>query len=243
MRYTADELLNTVLFGSLEWPGRTVRLERNSLLDYRNRSTSAQVSISELYHENSKLSLELLPDLVLSDVDPTQLRQEFLRRRAVLATATPDERLDVMEPWKELLGPIAHHSLELFYAIELRILDGGMLATYEPAGNVFRLVKAIDEREQLDAAVSLIQEGRDTPGRASLLFVLACFPRNEIILGQRGYRRTLLEAGQVAQRILSSTVQAGRTATAHYEFADRDVDDIMEVDGVEHSTVIAIAVQ
>jgi hypothetical protein len=244
IRYTADQVLNAVLFGSLAWPGRTVRLERDSLLDYRNRPTSGQVSVAELYHENSKLSPELLPALALSVVDPGELRREFLRRRRAFARLAAGDQLGGMERWSELLGPVAERSLEQFYAIEIRVADGCAVASYEPAGNAFRLVKNLDdrEREQLDTAVSLVDTDEGVPRPAPLLFVLACFPRNEIIFGQRGYRRTLLEAGQVTQEVVSSAVERGRTAHIHYEFADRDVDRIMEVDGVEHSTVIAIAI-
>jgi hypothetical protein len=244
IRYTADQLLNAVLFGSLAWPGRTVRLERDSLLDYRNRPISGHVPVAELYHENSKLSPALLPTLALSAVDPGELRREFLRRRGALARLATGDQLGGMERWSEVLGPVAERSLEQFYAIELRVADGGAVAAYEPAGNAFRLVKNLDdrEREQLDTAVSLVDTGEGVPHPAPLLLVLACFPRNEIIFGQRGYRRTLLEAGQVTQQVVSSAAERGRTARIHYEFVDRDVDRIMEVDGIEYSTVIAIAI-
>jgi hypothetical protein len=244
IRYTADQLLNSVLFGSLAWPGRTVRLERDSLLDYRDRPASGQVSVAELYHENSKLSSELVPALALTAVDPGELRREFLRRRGTLAGRAGGDRLGGMERWSELLGPVAERNLEQFYALELRVTDGGAVAAYEPAGNTFRLVKNLnpDEREQLDAAVFLVATGQRLPLSAALLLVLACFPRNEIVFGQRGYRRTLLEAGQVTQEIVASAAEHGQTTRILYEFADRDVDRIMEVDGVELSTVIAIAI-
>jgi hypothetical protein len=244
IRYTADQLLNTVLFGSLAWPGRTVRLERDSLLDYRNRPTSGQVSAAELYHENSKLSPELLPGLALAAVDPSELRREFLRRRGALAARAPGHQLGGMELWDELLGPVAERSLEQLYAIELRVADGGAVVAYEPASKAFRPVKNLEdgERAQLDTAVLLVDNEEHVPRPLPLLLVLACFPRNEIVFGERGYRRTLLEAGQVTREIVTSAAEHGRTVRIHYEFADRDVDRIMEVDGVELSTVIAIAI-
>jgi hypothetical protein len=244
IQYTADQLLNAVLFGALTWPGRTVRLERDSLLDYRNRPTSTQVPVAELYHENSKLSPELLPALALSAVDLGELRREFLRRRGALSRPAKGDQLGGMERWSELLGPVAERTLERFYAIDLRVADGGAVAAYEPASNAFRLVKNLDdrERERLDRAVSLVDTGEGVPHPMPLLLVLACFPRNEIVFGQRGYRRTLLEAGQLTQDVVSSAAERGRTAHIHYEFADRDVDRIMEVDGVEYSTVIAITI-
>jgi len=231
------------LFTPLLWPGRTVRLERNSLLDYRNRSTSAQVSVAELYHENSKLSSELLPELIGTSVDPAELREEFFTRRAALAGAGGGDQFDGIGVWKELLHPVAERGgPALFYAIELRLVAGNILAEYQPAGRSFHVLKHLDEQDRgrLVSSLSLVA-GDGLQGDESLIFLLACFPRNEILLGQRGYRRTLIEAGQIAEEVLCSAAHAGRESRIYYEFADRDVDLIMEVDGVEQSTVIAIA--
>jgi hypothetical protein len=242
LRRDAAALLSAVLFGPLPWPGRTVRLEPDSLADYRARLTSPQVPVAELYHENSKLSRELLPALAMTTVDPAQVRQEFLRRRAALAQVTPGHRFDGMDAWHALLRPAAAARPGLFYAIELRLLTGGELLAYEPAGDSFSLLKGLDatEGERLAAALSLVPGGGLTDGE-SLLVVLACFPRNEILFGQHGYRRTLLEAGQVTQSLLRAAEEASLTARACYEFATREVDRIMEVDGVEHSTLVTIA--
>src|SRR6266540_4037657 len=74
-RYEPDDLLGLVLSAPLLWPGRTVRLERDSLLDCMGRSASAQVSVAELYHENSKLNRAHLPELVHTAVDAARFRQ------------------------------------------------------------------------------------------------------------------------------------------------------------------------
>jgi hypothetical protein len=242
--HTADDVLNAVLFGPLTWPGRTVRLERNSLLDYRNRPTSAQVSVAELYHEHSKLSPQQLPELVFSSVDAAEVRRTYLGRRALLAGARPGDELDELAPWRGLLADVAERGLECFYAIDVRVLAGDLLAAWEPAGNAFRLLKRLDDhaRERLDTAMRLGRDGEGVPRQGALLLVLACFPRNEILFGPRGYRRTLLEAGRVAQELLDGTARAGRTGRVHYEFADTEVDQIMEVDGVEYGTVVAVTV-
>lgn len=241
-RRDAAALLGAVLFGPLPWPGRTVRLEPDSLADYRARLTSPQVSVAELYHENSKLSRELLPALAMTTVDPAQVRQEFLRRRAALAGVTPGHRFDGMDAWSARLRPVAARQLAQFYAVELRLLTGAALLAYEPAGDTFFLLKRLGrgERARLDAALSLAPGGGLADGE-SLLAVLGCFPRNEILFGQHGYRRTLLEAGQVTEALLRAVADGGGQARACHEFATREVDMVMEIDGVEHSTLSTIA--
>ncbi|HEV8453791.1 MAG TPA: hypothetical protein VGQ24_02795 [Gemmatimonadales bacterium] len=242
-RYGAADVLNAALYGPLLWPGRTVRLERNSMLDYRNRPTSSQISVAELYHENSKLSVEMLPELVFTSVSPTELRGEFLRRRAALARTAAADQFDGAKLWRDLLDAVGAQYLDLFYAIEVRVVSGNVVAAYEPAGSVFQLIGRLDgpQRARLESSLWLGSAG-DGPGDAeSLLFLVAVFPRNEILYGQRGYRRTLIEAGQIAEAVLRRAAQTGHRATVRHEFADRDIDLIMEADGVEQSTVLAIA--
>ena len=52
---SANDFLAEVRNLSLDWPGKTVRLERNSLHDHWQQPASSQPAIAELYHENSKL--------------------------------------------------------------------------------------------------------------------------------------------------------------------------------------------
>src|SRR6266508_2408593 len=191
-RYEPDDLLGLVLSAPLLWPGRTVRLERDSLLDCMGRSASAQVSVAELYHENSKLNRAHLP--------------------------------------------------ELFYAIELRLVTGADVYAYEPAAATFRLVKrlASHQIDELAAALGLMEPAHPSAGNLAYVLVLGCFPRNEILLGPRGYRRTLLEAGRIAAAVVREARRLGRRPAVRYEFDDREVDRLMEVDGVEESVVVAV---
>lgn len=237
--YTPEDLLRLSMSVPLAWPGRTVRLERDSLFDYHGRSASAQVSVAELYHENSKLSVEMLPELVHTAVDAARFRREFLRRRAVVARAHADGR-EVDDFWADLIRQSFEGNPDLAYAIELRLLVGTAVYAAEPAGTL-RLLRRLDPAglERLAAALALLEPSPCTD-RAAVLFVLGCFPRNEILLGRRGYRRTLLEAGRVAQEIVQQAERLGRGATVRYEFSDRDVDLLMEADGVEQSVILTV---
>lgn len=240
--YKPENLLHLALAAPLPWPGRTVRLERDSLLDYQGRSASAQVSVAELYHENSKLGSAYLPELVHSAVDADQFREEFLRRRSLLALSAGSEEPDNSGSMRSLLGAASTADPELFYAIELRLVTGGAVYVYEPTAATFRIVKRLtpDQASDLANAFRLMAQTGPPAEPRAFVIILGCFPRNEILLGSRGYRRTLLEAGRIIATIIQEARRLGRNPAARYEFDDREVDRLMEVDGVEESVIAAL---
>src|SRR5215472_14301234 len=124
-----QELFNQVLNTPLYWPGKTARLERNSLRDYCQRSTSAHISVAELYHENSKLFPQMLSELTGSLIQLDEFRREFLRRRAMVIQASGIAGLSLGSRHRELLATVVKTTaLELFYAVELRLVIGDLLA-------------------------------------------------------------------------------------------------------------------
>jgi hypothetical protein len=233
-----DQVLNT----PLHWPGKTVRLERNSLLDYRQRSTSAHTSVAELYHENSKLFPQMLSELTTSLVQANEFRREFVRRRAVVVQASGVSGLSLGSIHRELFTTVVGTTgLELFYAVELRLVVGEVLATHEPVSDTFQIVKQLskDDLDMMRCALRLMAASEAPPHNGPLLFILGSFARNDLLLGPRGYRRTLLEAGQVAQEVFRQAERLSLTAHPLYEFTDRDLDAVMEADGIEQGTLMA----
>jgi len=206
------------------------------------RSASAQVSVAELYHENSKLNRAHLPELVHTAVDAARFRQEFLRRKRLAAQGADGEDSGDSSSIRPLLETACADEPELFYAIELRLVTGADVYAYEPAAATFRLVKrlASHQIDELAAALGLMEPAHPSAGNLAYVLVLGCFPRNEILLGPRGYRRTLLEAGRIAAAVVREARRLGRRPAVRYEFDDREVDRLMEVDGVEESVVVAV---
>lgn len=241
-QYTADQVLNLALSTPLLWPGRTIRLERDSLFDYRGRPASSQISVAELYHENSKLGHELLSQLTVTATDFEEFRKEFLRRRAAVARTSGVENFPDIVFWRHLLGLVSEGVLELFYAIDLRLVVAGFVLAYEPAAGVFQRVKDLNavEMEELTAALGLLDSVAPASDTQAFMLLVACFPRNEIFFGEHGYRRTLIEAGQIAERIRERSDCVDRTCVVRKEFSNRDVDLIMEVDGIEQSVVVSL---
>jgi hypothetical protein len=243
----SDTLLNSekffreVFLAPLDWPGRTIHLEKNSTHEYRHRSLSPKISMAELYHENSKLFPEMLHTLTASELNPYEFRQEFIRRRSNTVRNAGTSMLDLDLSWRGLLSQVAKTSLSEFYAIELCVVSADMMAIHEPLSDILQVVKqlSIGDLESIHRAVRLTSPFNIPPHTGPYLFIVGNFARNEIFLGQRGYRHTLLEAGQIAQAVMSSATHLGLTLWPIYEFADRDLDMALDIDGVEESTLIA----
>lgn len=243
--YTPDDLLSATLGAPLLWPGRTIRVSRDSLIDYMNRGGSPQVAVSELYHENSKMTRVQLPELAFSAVDVPGVRLEFARRRAARAAPTAGAEVDA---WTALADQAFAASPDLFYALELRLVSDGKVFAYEPgAGMAVISQLAADDEQAFVDAVRLAEVSADADASvlspdAGVVVLLGTFGRNEVLFGVRGYRRTLLEAGQLSQEIARIARQSGRAVRVRFEFADREIDLLMEADGVEQSALVAIEV-
>jgi len=236
---TAKKLMDQVVFSALDWPGKTVRLERNSQEDYCQRPSSSRLSIAELYHENSKLFPAMVAELAASTLDTDGVRLEFLRRRA--EALSQNQQMEVSHPLRELLTQIADVvQPELFYAIELRIAENGTLASHEPLADRLFLVKRLSsgDRTRLTEAIRLFDESSG-PARDSL-FVIGNFARNDLLFGARGYRRTLIEAGRVTEAVLGIAARLGLTARLLIEFTDRALDGVLEADGTEEGVLAVL---
>jgi len=231
-----QRFVQDVLFSPIYWPWKVVRLERDSLQDFRHRSFSSTVPVSELYHENSKLSPHVLPELVAARV-ADELRGDLIRRRKAPTAPAPNS---VVGSWGPLLArTMGRLDLGLFYAIELRLLVGQQLLIYEPVARTFHVVNELSTASlaAVRVAVRLLAPPFLPAHDGNLLFVVGFFGRNEMLLGPRGYRRTLVEAGRVVHEFVGECGRAGSAVWPVYEFADRAVDAAIDVDGTEVGTV------
>lgn len=234
-----QSFFEAALYARLPWPGKTTRLERDSVHDLTGRASSAQIAVAELYHENSKLFRAKLAELAASELDVGAVRREFVRRRA--ATLASASLHQTEQPVRELLASVAREvDPGLFYALDLRLVLAGTVMLHEPVRDVLVEYKRLsaEDREELRAGV----EPFGATGRADdpLLFIVASFARNELLFGARGYRRTLLEAGRLANELLTRAESAGVTAGLLVDFDDWKVDAALEADGVEEGAVCLV---
>jgi hypothetical protein len=232
------------------WPGRTVIAEPDSIVAYRQRPSSGQLSAAELYHENSKLFPARVSELAVSNLEPAVIRHEFLRRRAIVVAADGGAEIHPgTARWRAVLSRLATTAdPELFYAIEVRAVANGRVGAHEPIRDALQTVKLLDAKEQsrLHDALRLLPataaRSQDPAFAKPWLLLIAWFSRNEILFGTRGYRRTLLEAGRLTEEIFRLAHEAGLETQPVSEFADRDVDAVMEADGIEQATLMAIEI-
>lgn len=242
---TTQELLEAVASSPLQWPWKSKRFARNSLQDYRQRSLSAHISVAELYHENSKLFPEMLCEITASLTSVEKCRDEFLQRRADVARGTASLQTEFPPRLREILTNVGQYlPPQLFYAVELRVLTGQLIALFEPISDMIQVFRKISAEELMavNRALKLLEPSGEPKRDDPALFVVAFFARNDILFGPRGYRRTLLEAGQIIQRVISVSANLGWNVTPIYEFADRDVDCVLGADGTEEGVIAALVI-
>jgi hypothetical protein len=218
----AQGAFDAAVYARLPWPGKTTRLERDSLRDLVERSTSTQVSVAELYHENSKLFAARRAELLCNELDVGALRREFVRRRTATRRSLP--AYDSSHPVRTLLTSVAREvDAELFYALDLRVVLRGAVLLHDPGLDV------------------LIEYARaDLDEKDPQLFVVASFARNELLYGTRGYRHTLLEAGRLAQQLVSLAGRAALDARLSFDFDDWELNAALQADGVEEGVIVAV---
>ena len=105
--------------------------------------------------------------------------------------------------------------------------------------NNVQLLREQDETPKV--AEALLQP--DIAQDASLiLFLTAVFERSIFKYADRGYRYILLEAGHVAQNLNLVANGLGLGCVNIGGFFDRQVDDLLDLDGLTHSTIYIIAI-
>jgi SagB-type dehydrogenase family enzyme len=174
--------------------------------------------------------MEAVP-LGLRDV-ATILHYAYGVTRLNLGTAFP-------RPFRTVPSGGALYPLELFFhTTHVEGLAVGVYH-YNAARNDLRLVREGDATELV--ADALVQ--REVGIQSSLmLFITAMFERTTFKYGDRGYRFTLLEAGHVAQNVNLVCHALGLGCVNLGGFFDRRIDDLLDLDGLTHSTIYMIAI-
>lgn len=148
---------------------------------------------------------------------------------------------DWPRPFRVVPSGGALYPLELlFFAKHVEGLEKG-LYHYNAAHHKVRVLRVDDLSHDIENALVPFQS--HLAYQASVIFfVTALFERSIFKYGARGYRFALLEAGHVAQNLnlTSVALKLGNLNVGGY--FDRDIDNLLGIDGVTHSTVYIIAV-
>jgi len=142
-------------------------------------------------------------------------------------------------PFRVVPSGGALYPLEIFfYSAHLSGAAPG-LYHYNPTRHSLRLLHEGDLSPRL--AEALVQQ--TVPYDASLmLFLTAMFERSTFKYGARGYRFILLEAGHVAQNINLVATALGLGCINLGGYFDRQVDEVLGLDGLNHSTIYMMAI-
>jgi SagB-type dehydrogenase family enzyme len=73
-------------------------------------------------------------------------------------------------------------------------------------------------------------------------FITSVFPRSTSKYGDRGYRFSLIEAGHLAQNINLIATSMGMSCINVGGFYENDVNNFLEIDGINHSVVYIILI-
>lgn len=138
----------------------------------------------------------------------------------------------------------ALHPTRLFAAV----LQPGDLAPaiyhYDPPEHALELVKPLPDPdiEALFAAFPIHPQVVDLAQAAALFFITTKFWRSRAKYGPRGYRYCLQEAGSACQNLSLAAVALGLAHVVIGGFYDDEVHACLEIDGLDHAAVTAIAV-
>jgi SagB-type dehydrogenase family enzyme len=133
----------------------------------------------------------------------------------------------------------ALYPLELYlHAARVDGLSAG-LYHYHPIDHVLRRLHEGDLTRQLSGA--MVQRELAL-GASVTFFVTGVFERAAFKYGERGYRFTLLEAGQVAQNVALAAAALGLDGLQVGGYFDRAVDELLGLDGLTHSTLCLLCV-
>jgi len=110
---------------------------------------------------------------------------------------------------------------------------------YNPEHNSLRQVRAGNATQEISQAMVQPEIGLKA---SVLIFITAFFERSTFKYQDRGYRFILIEAGHVAQNLNLVSNALGYGSVNIGGFFDREIDDLLGLDGVTHSTMYMIAI-
>lgn len=142
-------------------------------------------------------------------------------------------------PFRTVPSGGALYPLEIFFhASNVEELPAG-LYHYNPSLHHVRLLREGDETDCI--APSVVQP-EVVRGTSVTIFLTAIFERSIFKYGDRGYRFVLIEAGHVAQNINLVATALGLGILNLGGFFDREIDELLGVDGVTHSTLYMLCI-
>ena len=244
----AESPLGALLEGTVLPSPNTVEMLRTPDADYRRRFDRGNPHVAELFQENTKLSphttLHERRDAAALDharawylstayhVDEDSLAADHADTVRLPVDTLPPRLAKILAPFGQT-GPLS----SLLYGVDLFVLHAQSLLRVVPRSGFLWRDRRIDGDDEARIRQSIVS-AEHVPDTGPLLFLVAAPWRYMMFLGPRGYRRLLLDAGDLLARLRDAAAEAN-AVSVFPDFYDRRVDDVLQLDGVER-TVIAI---
>ena len=116
---------------------------------------------------------------------------------------------------------------------------GAGLYHYSPTRSALH---QLDERDLSTQIAAATLYPSYVAGASLIVFVTAMFERSTWKYGDRGYRYALLEAGHLVQNLDLVATALGFASFNLGGYCDREIDDILQIDGITHSTVYMVCI-
>lgn len=165
---------------------------------------------------------------------PVSLPQLAAMLHAAYGVTRDNQGTSFPRPFRTVPSGGALYPLELY--VHTAYVDGLAAGLYHfnPTDDSLRLLQSGDSARQIGQA--LVQPNLATE-TSLFVFMTAIFERSIFKYGDRGYRFILIEAGHVAQNLNLAATALGLGCVNIGGFFDREIDRLLGIDGVTHSTV------
>jgi hypothetical protein len=231
----------------------SVELTRNPAIDYFQRFLSAAPHVSELFHENTKISLHSTVNAFMDEEELASTRRWFYatayRPQAADLDLETAEASGVMKRLQIMPGSLGGFLRrlsepdlgELRYALDLLVVMEGRIYHLAPDSPFLWLERLIlpDELELLSELTPTLQLQKRTRVEAYLFLVAAPW-RYMVLQGPRGYRRTLMDAGALLRCVERIGAEEKLYVETTVDFYDARLDGLLRLDGVERSTLAVV---
>ncbi|MHC5611704.1 MAG: SagB/ThcOx family dehydrogenase [Nostoc sp.] len=144
------------------------------------------------------------------------------------------EQTGYIRPFRAVPSGGALYPLELFFHSQHLVGASNGLYHYNPIQHDIRLLSEVDLTSEIGKTFIQPDLVQDTSVH---VFFTAIFRRSIFKYGDRGYRFVLLEAGHVAQNFNLVATSLGLATVNIGGFRDREIDELLGIDGLNHSTV------
>ena len=246
-------LFPTIEEAVLPRPG-SLTLDRGPDGAYVHRLTSGVTNVAEQYHVNSRLHPHALDNIPLDEklcraiadwyfTTGYRPRAEDLDDATAVAWRARVPVAALSPPLRRFFGALGAEGdlWSVWYGLDFWALQGGELFRIPPTGEFAWKERDLGDQERLRLRAALFFDDAPAVPIDTTVFVAAVPWRYMLLQGPRGYRRSLLDAGRALEVFAGCRGSGALAGVAVTDFHDREIEDLLALDGVERQPVLCLA--